>query len=79
MEINKHNYEIVLIDYLDGKLNPLEVAELLLFLEQHPDIKAEFEGLENVSVSSIEQETFPAKDALKKKLAPITIDENTIS
>ena len=79
MEINKYNYEIVLIDYLDGKLNPLEVAELLLFLEQHPDIKAEFEGLENVSISSIEQETFPAKDALKKKSAPITIDDNTIN
>lgn len=45
MEINIHNYESVLIDYFDGNLNALEVAEVLLFLEQHPDLKNEFEGL----------------------------------
>jgi hypothetical protein len=44
MEINIHNYESILIDYFDGNLNALEVAEVLLFLEQHPDIKNEFEG-----------------------------------
>lgn len=43
MEINIHNYESVLIDYFDGQLNALEVAEVLLFLEQHPEIKREFE------------------------------------
>lgn len=44
MEININNYEIILVDYFDGKLNALEVAEVLLFLEQHPNIKNEFEA-----------------------------------
>jgi hypothetical protein len=44
MEINSQNYESVLIDYFDGNLNALEVAEVLLFLEQHPEIKNEFEA-----------------------------------
>jgi hypothetical protein len=44
MEIDINNYETVLIDYFDGNLNALEVAEVLLFLEQHPEIKNEFEA-----------------------------------
>lgn len=51
MNINKNNYEHFLMDYLDGKLTANEVSEVLLFLEQHPDIKAEFEGLAEVSIS----------------------------
>jgi hypothetical protein len=56
MEININNYESILIDYFDGNLNALEVAEVLLFLEQHPAIKNEFETLgtlpqtENISI-----------------------------
>jgi hypothetical protein len=45
MEIDIKNYETVLIDYFDGNLHALEVAEVLLFLEQHPAIKNEFEAL----------------------------------
>jgi len=45
MEITIHNYETILIDYFDGNLHALEVAEVLLFLEQHPAIKNEFEAL----------------------------------
>jgi hypothetical protein len=58
MEIDINNYESVLIDYFDGNLNALEVAEVLLFLEQHPEIKNEFEALgtlpetENISIGS---------------------------
>lgn len=48
MEININNYESILIDYFDGKLNALEVAEVLLFLEQHPEIKREFEAIGNL-------------------------------
>jgi hypothetical protein len=58
MEIDINNYESILIDYFDGNLNALEVAEVLLFLEQHPDIKNEFEALgtlpetENISIDN---------------------------
>jgi hypothetical protein len=51
MEITIHNYETVLIDYFDGKLNALETAEVILFLEQHPEIKKEFEGLDKIPVN----------------------------
>ena len=57
MEITIHNYETILIDYFDGNLNALEVAEVLLFLEQHPEIKNEFEALctlpmvENITIN----------------------------
>lgn len=50
MSINKDNYERFLLDYLEGQLDANEVSEVLLFLEQHPDIKAEFEGLAEVSI-----------------------------
>jgi hypothetical protein len=32
------NYEVWLIDYLDGKLNTVQVAELQLFVELHPEL-----------------------------------------
>lgn len=65
MFVNRKNYEVVLIDYLDGKLNPLQVDELMLFLSQNPDIKAEFEGLED-AVLIAGKEVFPYRSALKK-------------
>jgi hypothetical protein len=58
MEIDINNYESILVDYFDGNLNALEVAEVLLFLEQHPDIKNEFEAFgmlpvaENITVDN---------------------------
>lgn len=66
MTINKLNYEIYLVDYLDGKLNASQVDELLLFLDQNPDIKEEFEGMED-AVLVAETTLFPNKSSLKKK------------
>lgn len=51
MEINKINYPPILIDYIDGNLDALAVAEVLLFLEQNPDIKNEFEGINNLTIT----------------------------
>lgn len=42
MNITRNNYESWFIDYIDGTLTAEQQAELLLFLEQHPDLKAEF-------------------------------------
>lgn len=66
MTINRLNYEIYLVDYLDGKLNASQVDELLLFLDQNPDIKEEFEGMED-AVLIAETSVFPNKSSLKKK------------
>jgi hypothetical protein len=64
-KIGRHNYEEFLIDYLDGNLDALVTAELLLFLEQHPDIKEEAGGAGvPLSFNSV-QETYPFKELLK--------------
>jgi hypothetical protein len=52
MNIDKNNYEIYLIDYLEGNLSPNEVAEILLFLEQHADIKQEFEAMQSFALNT---------------------------
>ncbi len=66
--LNRTNYESTIIDYLDGKLSPLEVAELLLFMEQLPDIKASFKGLEQGIFLAKDFTVFPNKELLKKAL-----------
>ena len=34
MEININNYEVYVIDFIDGMLNEIDTANLLIFLEQ---------------------------------------------
>lgn len=65
MTINRHNYEKYLIDYLDGKLNPLQIAEVVSFLQKNKDIQDDLEGLQEALLpnSSI---TYPHKSELKK-------------
>ncbi|MFW6224084.1 MAG: anti-sigma factor family protein [Bacteroidota bacterium] len=67
MNINRNNYEIYIIDYLDGNLSPAQVDELMLFLDQNPDIKEEIDGLENTLPDTGEQPAvFSDKAALKQ-------------
>lgn len=56
MSIDKNNYELFLMDYLDGKLDANEVSEVLLFLEQNPEIKIEFEGMAEMNISGLVEE-----------------------
>ena len=65
MKINRNNYEAFLIDFLDGTLDAVLVAELMLFLEANPDIREEFDGIEDVSLES-QNIHFTEKDFLKK-------------
>ena len=48
MKINLHNYEAVFLDYYEGNLSAEDVSELLLFLENHPELKEDFESFENI-------------------------------
>lgn len=73
MSINKNNYETYLIDYLDGKLSPVQVSEVLLFLEQNPGIKREFEELD--SVKELEQAPVSFDASFLKKPAYPEIKE----
>ncbi|MDF2437527.1 MAG: hypothetical protein K0Q95_1903 [Bacteroidota bacterium] len=68
MTINKHNYEAFFLDYHEGNLSPQQVADLLLFVEQHPELKAEFESFENFHLEDYSSYTFENKDSLKKEI-----------
>jgi hypothetical protein len=63
--IDLQNYEIFVIDYLDGQLSKSEEIALLAFLNQHPELKDEFDGLE---LATLEPLTIVAdfKQELKK-------------
>jgi hypothetical protein len=65
MKIDRSNYEIWLIDWLDGNLGEIETKELKLFLEENPDLKEEVEGLNMVTLSSL-PELYSFKNLFKK-------------
>ena len=72
MKIDRSNYEIWLIDWLDGNLSQIEIEELQLFLEKNPDLKDEVEELNTVRLSSL-PESYSLKDQLKKTPADLTV------
>jgi len=52
MQINRNNYEAYFLDYRENNLSPEQVAELMIFLEQNPDLKASFEAYENIELAT---------------------------
>ena len=81
ININRHNYEEIFIDYLDGNLDYHDVAELMLFLSENPELDAELEDLQNVIIN-IKQDRLPNKNLLKKEegtLSGSIIDDKCIA
>jgi len=66
MSINRHNCEARFLDYYEQTLSPVEVAEVLFFLEENPDLKKVFESYEVIHLEH-EKINFPNKESLKKK------------
>lgn len=68
MNINKNNYEVWFLDYFENQLSAEQVAELFLFLSQHPHLKEEFESFENTVLPAVllEEENLLNKQSLKK-------------
>jgi len=64
--INRNNYEAFLLDYIEQNLSLDLVAELMLFLEQNSDLKAELEAFENVTFTANPSTTFHNKQYLKQ-------------
>ena len=66
MNIDRHNCEAFFLDYYEGNLSPVKVGEMLVFLEENPDLKDIFEEYEHTSIAegSI---LFPVKEEMKKK------------
>jgi len=50
--INIDNYEIFIIDYLDGKLSQDQSVDLMSFLDENPEIKEDIEDLNNFSLQA---------------------------
>jgi len=72
MDINRQNFETYFIDYLDGGLDPGQVAELLSFLEKNPDLERELKEFENIQIKPREI-LFPGKESLKKTISDIPV------
>ncbi|CAN5524261.1 hypothetical protein BH11BAC2_BH11BAC2_04100 [soil metagenome] len=71
MNINTSNYESWFLDYHEGTLSAENSAELFLFLEQHPELKEEFESFEMMMLPAADPtDLFPDKISLKKNNLP---------
>lgn len=68
MNINKNNYEAYFLDYHEGNLSPQEVADLFLFLSEHPELKKELDDFENVTLEDFPSTVFENKESLKKNI-----------
>ncbi len=75
MEINKNNYEAFFLDYHEGNLSPQQVADVLLFVQNHPELKEELESFENFSIQDYSTITFENKAGLKKEITEANQEE----
>lgn len=73
MNINRNNYEAFFLDYYDGGLSPVEVAEMLVFLQENPDLENIFEDYKEIILSG-GGGVFPEKLILKKKYTESEIE-----
>jgi hypothetical protein len=71
MKITRENYEAFFLDYHEGQLGESQRQDVLLFLQENPDLRAEFDAFEIIEVTPPAQ-TFSGKESLKKK--GITVD-----
>lgn len=71
MKPDRTNYEIWLIDYLDGKLEPGQVEQLMTFLENNLDLKEEFNDLFHYNLKPPDS-SFHQKKSLIKSVSEIS-------
>ena len=64
-QINLHNYEAFLLDYSEQKLSAVEVAELLLFVELHPELNIDIDDID-LAYLETESESYQDKSFLKE-------------
>lgn len=76
MSINRENYEVFFVDYLDGNLNEQQISELQAFLALNPDLKDELNDIDTVKLQPAEIQ-FQHKDSLKKSVPPVTAKQAT--
>lgn len=72
-KIDFTNYEAWLLDYAEGNLSAENTAELLLFLEQHPELKIDVEGLMEFTLPAEEPVKVDFKSSLLKDEADVKV------
>lgn len=76
MEINRHNYEIYAIDFIEGQMSPSEAAVFIAFLADNPDIAHEVELMRDSDTESRVSPIHQDFSFLKKDYSQITIGNN---
>jgi len=71
MKPDRSNYEIWLIDWLDGNLDGEQAELLMAFLDENPDLKEEADSLAATRLSPKKEKPF-RKDLLKKASADLS-------
>ena len=66
MNINRKNYEAYFLDYRENNLSTEQVAELMIFLEENPDLKVEFDSFETFTLQPDGNIAYSKKETLKK-------------
>jgi len=75
MNINRNNYELFFIDYLDGNLTDHDILILEDFLLINPDLREELEGTEKIRLTP-ENMLFKGKFFLKKPDLSLPVNVN---
>jgi hypothetical protein len=71
MNIDRSNYEIWLIDWLDGNLSEIQVEQLRHFLSENPGLQEEFDELSLFNLKPA-RKLFPNKNRLQKTTANLS-------
>lgn len=66
MGINRNNYEAYFLDYRENNLSAGQVAALMIFLEENPDLKTEFDLFDNIKLKPPKEIRYSEKEELKK-------------
>jgi len=68
--ISYANYEAFFLDYYEDNLTPGQITELMIFLEQNPELKEKFEEFEMMILEKDNEIAFEDKESLKKNIFP---------
>jgi hypothetical protein len=74
MKIDRSNYEIWLIDWLDGNVTGNQVEQIKQFLAENPDLGEEFRDFTALNLKA-SSKSFPFKEQLKKSNADIPVSQ----
>jgi hypothetical protein len=68
--INSDNYEVWMIDYIDGKLSGDDLIEVQHFLTSHPHLLTEINELAGIQLRPEGENSYPFKSRLRRAPAP---------